>query len=387
MHITKENKMSIKKVILPNKETRWVVRIYEGGRGSKRINRRFDRKSDAEAFLDQQRSERRERDLNPYKTMTFKDRTFEGEALYWLEDGKNRFSASHMKRIEGVLKEIFPAYGKLTLDRFIPELLTKFQTAQKNLGHSDATVNRKTEIITAILNHSTRQRRIPFFPATGFRKLKKTKTEMNFWSKEEAQGFLAYAQEKYPQGSSSRWVYVSYLTALNTALRAGEIWGLRPMDISPEGQVLMIRRQFNRVSNDFGPTKGRKSRLVPCQKELLEELQSLISIRNIGLEETIFMNEQRKPICHDNFSDRQFLKDLAEWGGRKIRFHDLRHTATTLMIASNQIDIKTVKEICGHSDIATTMNYIHLVPGNVQNVAKVFSLSPAENEKGVRLIS
>ncbi|MFN8845813.1 MAG: tyrosine-type recombinase/integrase, partial [Bdellovibrionales bacterium] len=95
-----------------------------------------------------------------------------------------------------------------------------------------------------------------------------------------------------------------------------------------------------------------------------------------------FRNEKGLPICHDNFSDRQFAKDLKAWGGKRIRFHDLRHTSTTLMIA-NGVDIKTVKEICGHADITTTMNYVHLLSGSIANVSKVFSLKPSFSEKEV----
>ncbi len=53
----------------------------------------------------------------------------------------------------------------------------------------------------------------------------------------------------------------------------------------------------------------------------------------------------------------------------------MRHTATTLMIA-NGVDLKTVKEICGHKSIATTMNYVHLVAENLRSVAKSFSVTP-----------
>lgn len=92
-------------------------------------------------------------------------------------------------------------------------------------------------------------------------------------------------------------------------------------------------------------------------------------------ESPVFRNERGNPIDHDNFVDRRFDKDVKEWGGRRIRFHDLRHTATTLLIAAG-IDIRTVKEICGHSDIKTTMNYIHLVPGQIEKVAECFSVAP-----------
>jgi integrase len=136
------------------------------------------------------------------------------------------------------------------------------------------------------------------------------------------------------------------------------------------------------VTLDFGPTKGKKARHVPCSEELLIEIQQLIKIHKLKASDTIFRNEKGLPVCHDNFSDRQFAKDLKFWGGKKIRFHDLRHTAATLMIA-NGVDIKTVKEICGHADITTTMNYVHLLSGSIANVSKVFSLKPVLSVKEV----
>jgi integrase len=205
---------------------------------------------------------------------------------------------------------------------------------------------------------------------------------MLFWNQEQAVSFLSHMNDLYPRGSKSRWIYVVYLTALNTGLRAGEIWGLQVQDISPEGTSLWIRRQYNRVTLDFGPTKGKKARHVPCSEELLQEFRELIKAKSLRPSDTIFQNEKGNPVCHDNFSDRQFAKDIKAWGGKRIRFHDLRHTAATLMIA-NGVDLKTAKEICGHSDITTTMNYIHLLSGSVANVSKVFSLRPLSKEKEV----
>ena len=260
------------------------------------------------------------------------------------------------------MNEFLPEIGDLTIDRFTPELLAKIQQSERARGLKNATVNRKTEVISAILNFSTKHRRIPYNPSIGFRKLKSCGSEMAFFNQVEAVSFLTKMNEVYPRSSNDRWVFVVYLLALNTSMRAGEIWGLKVMDLSPDKSSLWIRRQFNRVNNGFGPTKGKKARFVPCPADLWEELENLISKQKLKSDDTIFRNEKGNPICHDNFSDRQFSKDLKVWGGRRVRFHDLRHTATTLMIA-NGVDLKTVKEICGHADIATTMNYVHDLAG------------------------
>lgn len=168
--------------------------------------------------------------------------------------------------------------------------------------------------------------------------------------------------------------------AINTGARAGEIWGLQVHDIASDGKSIWIRRQFNRVTLDFGPTKGKKARHVPCSEALLFELNQIIKNKNLKGEDTIFRNENGLPVCHDNFLDRQFMKDLAAWGGKQIRFHDMRHTATTLMMSMG-IDARTIQDVCGHSDITTTMGYSHLLPGSVARVSQIFSVGPVKSEE------
>jgi integrase len=201
---------------------------------------------------------------------------------------------------------------------------------------------------------------------------------VGFWEQKEAESFLEFAARKYPKCSSKRWVYVAYLTAINTGARAGELWALRPSDIKHSGELILIERQFSTPINNFAPTKGKNYRSAPCNEHLRRELEDLIEANKVQLTETIFQSENRKPIFHRNFVKRYFHKDLREWGGRKIRFHDLRHTATTLMIAAG-VDIKTAQEICGHQNVKTTMNYIHLLSESIRKTARTFAILPTSH--------
>jgi integrase len=379
--------MSIKKVKNPgSNETKWEVRVYEDGRDSKRVSKRFDRRVDAEAWLLEFEQKKSERIRNPFSSVSFENRTFKEEAEYWLLDGENRFSAGHIKKSKAIVKEILEAFGILPIERISPEFLTRFQQSELKKGARPATINRKTEVVTAVLNNSVKHRRIPFNPTMGFRKLSKNQKEMDFWNKDEAESFLSFIDEIYPKGSDDRWVYAVYLLALNTGLRAGEIWGLRPQDILEGQRSITVKRQFNRVTLDFTAPKSKKPRVVPCNQVLLNELKSWIDLKKMSPTDTIFQNENGKPICHDNFADRRFQKNLKAWGGRPIRFHDMRHTATTLLIASG-VDLKTVKEICGHADIATTMNYVHMVSGAIEKVALNFSITPTKGEsKNLKIV-
>jgi integrase len=76
---------------------------------------------------------------------------------------------------------------------------------------------------------------------------------------------------------------------------------------------------------------------------------------------------------------RRYASALRRAGLRPLRFHDLRHTFGTRMIA--KADIRRVQEWMGHADIQTTMRYLHYAPreGDAALVAEAFELeAPAD---------
>lgn len=170
------------------------------------------------------------------------------------------------------------------------------------------------------------------------------------------------------------------MLGLNTGLHAGEMRELKVSDLVEGEKTLFIRRQFNNVTKIFTLIKGKKNtkngklhRHVPCNEILREELYDIIKCRNLSQDDLFFVTEEGNPINHDNLI-RRFQKDLELWGGKVIRFHDLRHTVATLIISVG-VDLKTVQEICGHEDITTTMRYTHLIADNIKRVADTFSIS------------
>jgi len=367
--------MKIRKLTLKNGKTKWVVRYYVNGRGSKRVNKRFDIKADAQVYFEQKLTEKRERNLSDAGIKTFEETTFRQEAEHWLKIRGATFSPGQLVRVQYALGKVLPTYGKLSPNRFHPGLLTQIQSELLSSGVKPATVNRDLQSVKAVLSFSAKQRRIPYNPSAGFEKLPEVSGNTGFWEREEAQSFLAFADRKYPFGTGKRWIYVVYLLGLNTGLRAGEIWGLQSKDVKRHGEILSIERQFDVIEREFRSTKGKESRCVPCNKLLHQELDG-INVRNRNsTERTIFRTANGTPIRHGNFKKRVFEEDLTKWGGKRIRFHDLRHTALTLMIADG-LDVKTVQEIAGHKDLKTTMNYVHLLAERIRYAARTFAVKP-----------
>jgi integrase len=81
---------------------------------------------------------------------------------------------------------------------------------------------------------------------------------------------------------------------------------------------------------------------------------------------------------------RRYKAALAAAGLRPLRFHDLRHTFGTRMIA--KADTRRVQAWMGHADIQTTMRYLHYAPRDEdpELVAEAFRLAdPAEERTGL----
>jgi integrase len=277
---------------------------------------------------------------------------------------------------------LIPKYGHLTPDKFNIPFVRRIQADLKGTNLktrvgklSNSSVNRFTEVLCAILNYSAKTQRIPFNPTKGYSKLPDDRVELSYWEPDEVRSFLKFVSKKFPRGHEEHWVYVAMLVALNCGPRAGELWGLMPTDIKDE--TLYIKRQWLEVEKRFDLPKGKRNRKAkerqPYRHTVLHqsvrnELLEIVEQRQVSPDQTIFHGEGGRPRGHRSFAKR-FLLLVRDWGGKRIRFHDLRHTAITLWVHAG-VNLKVIQEMAGHESITTTMGYVHMVGGSVNKVSR-----------------
>ncbi len=158
--------------------------------------------------------------------------------------------------------------------------------------------------------------------------------------------------------------------ALYTGCRISEIVNLEWRDIDYKERVIMIRNKegFN--------TKSGKSRKIPLTNNLLEiisELQNEKSkIVNLNFD---YLFTQCTGIKYNRTKlSMKFKSYVLESGlSNKFHFHCLRHTFITNLIKAG-VNINYVKELAGHSDINTTMNYIHIVSEDLRDAMSSVSI-------------
>jgi integrase len=160
-----------------------------------------------------------------------------------------------------------------------------------------------------------------------------------------------------------------YAVAGGLGLRIGEVLGLSWSDV--DGATLTVRQSLRPIP---GQERGKRLQLVEPKTE--RSKRTLVMPRFVA--HAIAQVPKRGPLvftsrdgtpCDPRNVLRQFKADCAAAGLPSIRFHGLRHTAATLMLASGSVDLATVRDILGHSNIATTTMYAHVVPSMRQAAA------------------
>lgn len=185
------------------------------------------------------------------------------------------------------------------------------------------------------------------------------------------------------------WMGPLLTVALATGLRQGELLALRWQDIDLDLRFLSVSRTLTWQSDGDGtrravfsdPKTPQSRRRVPLttqaieaftrQRDVVIELEQKATVarwRPLPGEDLVFVSTVGTPLNGVNVTHR-VQKIMERAGLPRKRFHDLRHSTAALLL-SQGVDIFTVKEILGHSQITLTANtYGHLTDELAEDAA------------------
>jgi integrase len=201
-------------------------------------------------------------------------------------------------------------------------------------------------------------------PAAAVKRPRVEAKEMKILNKFQAERFLTEA--------AYHRLYALFRLAILGGLRLGELLGLQWQDIDWASAEISVKRQSQRKHGGGTelhlPKTVKGVRRVPLGKESLKSLMKHFTwqTKHFGkeplLEQRIFVSLMGQPIRSSGVQ-KTFKKLLERSGIAPIRFHDLRHTAASLMLMQG-MSVLEVSRILGHSRASTTLDiYAHLVPG------------------------
>lgn len=270
---------------------------------------------------------------------------------------------------------IIPAIGNKKLFDLNLLLINRFYSSLIKRKVGTRTIRYIHSVLHVALEQAVKNGFLIRNPAHGATLPRKEHKEMRVLNEDQVNQFLISVKE-------SR-LKTLYQLALSTGMRQGELLGLKWSDLDWNHSTLQIKRQLQYIIGKYLVFSDLKThfslRAIKLGSNILNELRAHrrrqeTEIIRLGKKwddnDLIFPSSLGTPINPRNLV-RDFKKFLKRAGLPNIRFHDLRHTAATLMI-SHGVPVNVVSKILGHSKVSVTLNiYAHSNTDMQDQAAKI----------------
>jgi integrase len=270
----------------------------------------------------------------------------------------------------------------IPLERLSPERLNKLYADLVARGLSPRTTRYVAMIVGQSLRDAERWQRIVRNPArfasppSASAALRDAERARKAWSATELRTFLESTAVREDR------LRALWATLATTGARRGEALGLAWRHIDFENSRLSIVQALSQVGDEIQvttPKSERGKRMVALDAYTLEALKAhrraqLEERLSLGLgrpseDDFVFAQPDGQPL-HPNAVTLAFQHRLKAAGLRRIRLHDLQHTAASLMLQAG-VNPKVASERLGHSSPAFTLAiYSHSVPAMQEEAAE-----------------
>lgn len=340
-------------------------------------------KKRAEQFL---RDKLKEYELQ--KHLVNSDILFSDYISYWLENKKNSLDENTYQSYLTIAKaHILPYFQSLnkplvniSRDDIQQYINFKYENGRFDGkgGLSAKTVKSHIVIIKQTLKEAVKSNLILANPSEYVTIPKIKRYEPNFYTAAQINKLLSVTQD-------NPLYYIIYFTVY-FGLRRSEVLGLKWDSVNFEANILTIKHTVVRFANtiekdqtknnssyrSFPLTEETKNMLIELKKK--EEANRKLFGSEYINNDYIFKRDNGKTYSPDYIS-RGFSKILLTNNLPHIRFHDLRHSCASLLVA-NGFNLKDIQEWLGHADIQTTANiYAHLDSERKKNISQTIANS------------
>ena len=335
-----------------NRQGTWYASFYfENWQGvkQKKLKRGFATKKDALAW-------EREFLLQQAADLTM---TFEAFVEIYITDKKKRLRENTWFTKEHIIRtKILPYFKEKRLSEIKPRDVIAWQNEMLNhkdeMGQPYSPVYLKTvhNQLSAIFNHAVRYYNLHDNPCKKAGSMgKKKNREMMFWTKEQ---YLKFAEVMMNKPLS----FYAFEMLYWCGIREGELLALTPADFDFEKRTVSINKSYQRLNGQdliTTPKTEKSNRVITMPQFLAEEIQDYLKmLYGIGADDRMFTVTK-------SYLHREMDRGSKEAGVPRIRIHDIRHSAVSLLIDMG-FSATAIADRVGHESIDITYNYAHLFP-------------------------
>lgn len=271
-----------------------------------------------------------------------------------------------------VRNDLVPALGTVRLEALRHEHVVALVADLERAGRGATTIERIVRVLSSALNHAVRIRRLTHNVCAHVSTPAVTRTEVNPWTADQAATFLnAVAGDRLAE---------FFEVLVGTGLRLGEALALRWEDVDLDHRVLRVRRSATTVGGHLvigRPTTvgsaagvGLSPRVVAALLRQRERQVFDVLSWADGYEhgDLVFARENGS-LLRPEYARRRLHSVAAAAGLPRVRVHDLRHLAATLMISAG-VPLALVSKTLRHSKVSITVDlYGHLTHEAAQAAA------------------
>lgn len=305
------------------------------------------------------------------------DKMFTAWVDDWLEHVKTTVRLNTWEAYEMYAKtHIKPYFAplKLKINEVTPRHIQKYIDEKYKAGQSANSIKHHMRVLNGVFKMAVSFNAVPYNPCDRV-SLPKIKKHIGRAYTPEQVKLLLQAVENDP-------LKPAVMLGLFLGLRRSEILGLRWKDIDFENDIVRIRNTIVRTKTliEHEQTKSKASRrdlplpasLKAYLLELREHQLEMASVLKDAYVDTehVCKWDDGTPFKPD-YPTNHFRKILEKNNLPIITFHELRHTAGSILINAGQ-DVKRVQEFLGHEEISTTLDiYTHLTAETRRETADV----------------
>lgn len=340
---------------------RWAASVNLGWRNGKRVRRTYYGRTRKEA-VDKLTAARRamEAGVDPGR-----ERVTVGAFLAdWLEAKESTIRATTWQRYRGIVRtHLVPHLGRISLSKLSP---ADVERMLRDMDGSPRTRSHARAVLRTALQRAVAHGLIVRNPAALAAPPRVAQREEPAWDGDQARRFLASVK--------GHRLEALFTLALYTGMRQGEIIGLRWSDIDLVAGTLSVKRSLQRVEGvmvPLEPKTERSRRTIPLAGPVLEALAAHRTAQDGPIASMYVFTAPSGGPLYPTAVYREFIEAAAAAGLPRVRFHSLRHTAGSLLVAAG-VHPRVVMEMLGHSTIRLTMDtYSHVMPTQLRDASAV----------------
>ena len=281
---------------------------------------------------------------------------------------------THRNYRELLVNYIIPGLGYTKLQALTPQQVQAFYSKKLSDGLSPKTINNIHGLLHKALSNAVKWNILPRNVCDAVTPPRIPRKEKTVLSIEQAHTLLRQIKNHRMEAL--------FTLAIVTGMRCGELLALRWQDIDLATCSLQVKRTVNyikgygHVESEPKTIKSRRQIRLPLfvvevllRHRTRQEEQRRASVDVWVERDLVFTTAQGNYIALTTLR-RAFNSILKKAGLPHMRFHDLRHSAATILL-SRGTHPKVVQEILGHSQIAMTLDvYSHVLPSMQEDVTK-----------------